>query len=79
MGISPEAESLSNFKKRVQLALNKIFLIAEKHNSIVQVGHGLFNYFLAKELAHQGWIKNKANKISVINQMYWNYLVFKKT
>ncbi len=37
------------------MATDKLIEIAEKHESILFVGHGFINHFIAKELKRRGW------------------------
>lgn len=47
VGIFPNAESVEKFKPRVSLATEKLIQLAKNHDSILLIGHGIINRFLA--------------------------------
>jgi broad specificity phosphatase PhoE len=72
-GVSVDIESLSAFKKRVSLAAEKLAQLADKHDSVLFVGHGIMNRFLEKELISKGWLQdNTYNK-----NKYLGYITLK--
>lgn len=54
-GYSTRCESLSSAKQRAKEASNVLIEYAQKHESVVLVGHGFFNLLIAKELLRMGW------------------------
>ncbi len=80
VGISGKAESLDTFKLRVSLATEKLIQLAKTHNSVLFIGHGIINRFIAKELISQGWSGEEApdgNKYW--GYKYWEYSSYTKT
>jgi broad specificity phosphatase PhoE len=65
-GYSSGCESLSNAKDRSEKASKLLVEYAKEHNTVVLVGHGLFNMLIAKELQKMGW-KGKRK----INSNHW--------
>ncbi|MDV2686805.1 histidine phosphatase family protein [Alkalihalophilus lindianensis] len=60
-GYSNECESLTIAKLRAKKASRQLIDYADKHKSVVLVGHGFFNMLIAKELQKNGWAgKRKA-------------------
>jgi len=73
LGLSPRCESYRGAKKRAQFAANQLQQLAQKQGTVMLVGHGLFNRFIAKALSAQGW-----HGPSSLGSQYWDYAVFKK-
>lgn len=61
-GYSRGCESLSEAKDRAKNASEILVEYAQEHISVVLVGHGFFNMFIAKELQKKGG-KVKENQI----------------
>ena len=79
IGISPKAEAVDSFKLRVSLAAEKLIQLAIKHESVLFVGHGIINRFLAKELIAQGWLGDDApNGNKYYGYQYWEYANYTK-
>ncbi len=55
VGFSKNAESLRMAKARAKQANRTLIELAETHQKVLVVGHGLFNHLLAKELRKSGW------------------------
>ncbi|WP_110926277.1 histidine phosphatase family protein [Bacillus massiliglaciei] len=55
MGYSRECESLFTARWRAQKAAQLLIELAEEHQAIALVGHGVFNRFIADELLKKGW------------------------
>lgn len=55
LGFSRNGESLSNAKRRANQAAARLVELAEEHQDVLLVGHGLMNHFIAKELRECGW------------------------
>ena len=54
-GFSRNGESLRDTRRRAKLAASRLAELTEEHQNILLVGHGLINYFIAKELRSNGW------------------------
>ncbi|MEE9339043.1 MAG: histidine phosphatase family protein [Methylococcaceae bacterium] len=79
-GVSTKAESLEAFKLRVSLAAEKLIQLAKNHDSVLFIGHGIINRFLAKELISEGWSGEEApNGKKYWGYKYWEYAVYIKT
>ena len=79
ISISPKAEPVDEFKQRVSLATEKLIQLAQDHDSVLLIGHGVMNRFLAKELMAKGWSGVEApngNKYS--GYKYWEYATYTK-
>ncbi len=59
-GFSTNAEPITLFKSRISLAAETLIQNAKNHDSILFIGHGIFNRFLAKELISKGWSGDEA-------------------
>ena len=70
-GYSNNSESLSEAKTRSVKATNKLIEIAGEYQSVVFVGHGIINHFIAKELRNRGWVGPKSP-----TKRYWEYGVY---
>lgn len=68
VGFSKNGESLLAARKRAKIAANKLIGIAKIYESVVLIGHGFTNYFIAKELLAQKWQGPKRP-----GQYYWEY------
>jgi broad specificity phosphatase PhoE len=55
LGYSGNTESFSDAKKRAVEAANTLTNLANKHEKVIFVGHGVFNRMLANELRKIGW------------------------
>lgn len=55
-GFSRNGESLANAKGRARQAAAQLAKFAAKHKSVLLVGHGFINHFIAKELLANGWM-----------------------
>lgn len=71
LGYSPNAESFDQAKVRAEIAACRLITLAEKHQTVLFVGHGIFNRILAKALIQKGWKGNTKTKSS-----YWSVNVF---
>jgi len=54
-GFSKNGESIATARKRANLAASRLIEIAKSHESVLLVGHGFTNYFIARELLSQNW------------------------
>jgi hypothetical protein len=57
------------FKLRVSLAAEKLIQLAKSHDSVLLIGHGIINRYLAKELISKGWSGGAAPG----GNKYWGY------
>ena len=70
-GFSRNGESLSMAKKRAEMAASTLIEIANTYPSVLLVGHGFINYFIAKELLSRKWVGP-----SKPGGNYWEYGVY---
>lgn len=54
-GYSKKCESFRQAKQRARKATENLTTLAQEHSSVVLVGHGFFNLFIALELQRHGW------------------------
>jgi len=71
LGYSSNSEHFSAAKKRAFYCAGKLQSIAQNRDSVLHVGHGLMNRYIAKELLLNGWQgpANPGNK-------YWGFGVY---
>ncbi len=55
LGFSKNGESLLATKHRAREAAQSLIQLAEQFDSVLLVGHGFINYFIAKELRKNKW------------------------
>lgn len=55
LGWSRATESRSAARQRARQACQRLVALAATHGSVLIVGHGVFNAFIAKELRARGW------------------------
>ena len=55
-GFSKNAESISNAKARARLATQQLVELAREHQSVLLVGHGFMNHYVARELLANHWV-----------------------
>ncbi len=67
-GFSQNTESLSVAKARAKRASEELIELAAEHESILFVGHGFLNHFVAKELLANNWCGPKSP-----GKKYWEY------
>jgi broad specificity phosphatase PhoE len=68
LGFSRNGESLSNARRRANQAAARLVELAEEHQDVLLVGHGLMNHFIAKELRKCGW-----QGPSRLTRGYWGF------
>ncbi|GKT12065.1 MAG: hypothetical protein ISEC1_P1039 [Thiomicrorhabdus sp.] len=73
MGFSLNSESFEEAKIRAENAANRLIKMAEDHNDILLIGHGLLNKFIAKQLLSEGWSCSK-----MLGRKHWEYGIFEK-
>ena len=73
-GYSSNSESIKEAKTRAENAANKLRELAATNESVLFVGHGFSNRFIAKELLSSGW-KGPKNP----GRSYWEFGVYQHT
>lgn len=73
IGFSKNTESISIAKNRAKQAAQKLIELANKHESILLVGHGFTNHYIAKELLANNWAGSSSP-----GKKYWEFGVYKK-
>jgi len=71
IGFSRNGESLYMAKKRAEVAASTLIDMAREHKSVLLVGHGFVNYFIAQELLARNWVGP-----SKPGGGYWKYGVY---
>jgi broad specificity phosphatase PhoE len=71
-GFSRNGESLSMARSRANKASIELVNLASKEDRVLLVGHGLINYFIAKELLKMDWVGP-----SVPGSRYWSCSTYK--
>jgi len=71
MGFSRNSETLSEAKRRAIAGAELLIEIAEKHRTVLLVGHGLLNRFIARELIENGWTGP-----ATPGKKYWEFGVY---
>lgn len=70
-GFSSNSESFSQAKIRANSAAEFIINIAKEKQSVLFLGHGLLNHYIAKHLLSNGW-----KCLQKPGSYYWSYGVF---
>lgn len=70
-GINSKGESKSAARKRAERAAKRLITFAKKEGIAILVGHGVFNYLIAKVLRQNGW---KGPLFPC--KTYWNYGIY---
>lgn len=55
LGFSRNAESIKDAKNRAKQVAYHLIKLAEEHETVAFVGHGVLNYYVAKELRSLNW------------------------
>lgn len=71
LGFSSNAESFQQAKARALEAAEKLLTLAQTHRSVVFIGHGLLNRYIAKALLAHSW-QGPTNP----GKDYWKYGVY---
>jgi len=72
IGYSSNVESFRAIKMRAEQCASQLIELAEKHQSVLLVGHGAINWFIHKQLLRMGWSgPRKAGRT------YWEFGVYK--
>ncbi len=72
-GYSKNSESFTEAKNRATEAAKVLIELANEHEKVIFVGHGVFNRIIATELGKNGWAgpKNPGSQ-------HWEFRVYKK-
>ncbi|MEJ2612838.1 MAG: phosphoglycerate mutase family protein [Candidatus Thiodiazotropha sp.] len=68
LGFSRNTESFSSAKSRAKEASNQLVELAAQHNSVLFIGHGFLNHYVAKELIANNWVGPRTP-----GKKYWEY------
>ena len=68
LGYTKNGESITVTRQRAKQATEKLIEIAEQHQQVLLVGHGVFNHLIATELKKQGWNTSKKSP-----RKHWEY------
>lgn len=73
LGYSRNSESFTEAKSRATEAVERLSEIACKYESVLFVGHGVYNRILANELRRHGWLgpKNPGSN-------YWSFGIYER-
>lgn len=68
LGFSRNGESFADTSRRARQAARRLMALSAEHGPVLLVGHGFFNYFVARELRAQGWVGPKKP-----GRRFWEY------
>ena len=72
-GFSRNGESLCQARRRARQAADQLVELAEAHQNVLLIGHGLMNHLIAKELLNSGWFgPEKPGK------EFWSYGIYER-
>lgn len=71
LGYSADAESFRSAKARARSCAEHLANLASTHGTVLFVGHGTLNWFVAKYLKRMGWLSAEKPPMK-----YWEYSVF---
>jgi broad specificity phosphatase PhoE len=70
-GFSQNGESYTSAKRRARKATAMLTVLAERHGTVLLVGHSVMNYLIARELRARGW-RGPAKP----GKRFWDYGVY---
>lgn len=73
LGWSPVTERFSDARRRARAAARELSALAEAHDSVMLVGHGIFNTLIARAIRAAGWDGPKWP-----TGTYWSSAVYRK-
>ena len=73
LGYSRNSESFKEAKSRAKKAVDKLSELAQEYESVLFVGHGVYNRMLANELRRNGWLGPKNPGSS-----HWGFGVYER-
>jgi broad specificity phosphatase PhoE len=68
LGFAKNTESFSVAKARAKLAAEKLRELAKEHHSVLLIGHGFLNHYVAKDLISNNWMGPRNP-----GRAYWEY------
>ncbi len=68
LGYSSNSESIHEARLRASIGANRLIEMARKNGSVLLIGHGFANRFIAKELLSEGWQGPKSP-----GKKYWEF------
>jgi broad specificity phosphatase PhoE len=68
VGWSAQAESLSQARERAELVVGGLEKLANQQGSVLLLGHGIMNLFIAQKLRDHGW-----KSLQVSGNGYWKF------
>lgn len=71
LGFSNNGESVGTAKKRASYCVDLLIQSSQENGSVIFVGHGLLNHYMAKELMRRGWEGPKSP-----GREYWDYGIY---
>ena len=73
LGFSKNTESISNAKARAKLASERLIDLATEHHSVLLVGHGFLNHYIARELRENSWVGPRSP-----GKGYWEFATYSR-
>lgn len=70
-GYSANVESFKSAKERARSCATHLANLASTHGTVLFIGHGSLNWFVAKYLKRMGWLSAEKSP-----RKYWEYSVF---
>ncbi|MCK5917334.1 MAG: histidine phosphatase family protein [Cocleimonas sp.] len=70
-GYAKNGESISITRQRAKEAMKKLIELTQQDQHVLLVGHGVFNYLIAKELKKTGWRSSKKSP-----REHWEYTTY---
>ena len=71
LGYAKNGESIVITRQRARQATEKLVELAQQHHHVLLVGHGVFNYLIARELTKAGWKSSKKSP-----REHWEYTTY---
>lgn len=71
LGFSKNTESFLKARDRAKTAANTLVELATKHESVLFVGHGFLNHYVAKELLAVNWVGPRSP-----GKKYWEFGIY---
>lgn len=73
LGYAQNGESFRAAKARARIAAQQLIQLAQEHDTVLLVGHGVFNHLIAKELLRNHWLSNTPSP-----RKYWEFSGYTK-
>jgi broad specificity phosphatase PhoE len=71
LNMARSVEDLNATRQRATRAADRLCVLAQRHESVAAVGHGMFNRFIAGQLRARGW-----HGPSMLSSAYWSCSTF---